>query len=135
YLRVYASGKPDVVGALTAEEHNLLQARRLAISHGRWDALVKTMQGLRVLYEATARNAEWARLVDEVLPYFLDPATDDPLPGCEEQWNLVTDYRARLARDARLWPEAERLQIKVTVWNRQCATIASADTNAERTLA
>ena len=33
-----------------------------------------------------------------------------PLSGREEQWGLVTDYRVRLAMEARNWAEAERLQ-------------------------
>jgi tetratricopeptide (TPR) repeat protein len=69
------------------------------------------MQGLRNLYEHMGRRAEWARLVAEVRDDFVDPATDGPLPGREEEdWGLVNDYRVRLAREARQWAEAERLQ-------------------------
>jgi tetratricopeptide (TPR) repeat protein len=82
------------------------------------------MQGLRALYDHTGRRAEWGRLVEEIVPDFVDPATDGPLPGREEQWNVVTHYRVRLARQARQWPEAERLQRAHVDWNRQRAAPA-----------
>ena len=56
------------------------------------------MQGLHQLYGHTGRRAEWQALVEEIVPDFVDPATDGPLPGREEQWGLVTEYRVRLAR-------------------------------------
>jgi len=84
------------------------------------------MQGLRSLYGHTGRRAEWARLVEEIVPDLVDPDTDGPLPGREEQWGLVTDYRVRLAREARQWAEAERLQQVCVDWDRQRATSALA---------
>jgi len=79
------------------------------------------MQGLDDLYDHTGRRAEWARLVEEIVPDLVDPATDGPLPGREEQWNLVTEYRVRLAREARQWAEAKRLQRVCVDWDRQHA--------------
>ena len=43
-------------------------------------------------------------------PSFIDPATDGPLPGREDQWGIITGYRVRLAMAARDWPTATRLQ-------------------------
>ena len=120
----YVDGHSEVVGALHAEEANLLQARSLARAHGWWGALVGTMQGLRMLYHHTGRGAEWRRLVEEIVPQFVDPATGGPLPGPEEYWSLVTEYRVRLAREARQWPEAERLQRTAVEWDRQRASQA-----------
>jgi len=85
YHNQYGDGNRDVIGALTAEEANLLHARQLARRHGWWDALTSTMQGLRTLYGHTGRRAEWTRLVEEIVPIFVDPATDGSLPGREEQ--------------------------------------------------
>jgi tetratricopeptide (TPR) repeat protein len=68
------------------------------------------MQGLFVLYDHMGRRAEWARLVAEVKDDFVELATDGPLPGREEEWYLVNQYRVQLARGARQWAEAERLQ-------------------------
>jgi len=123
YADEYERGNRDVVHATAAEEANLLHARHLARRHGWWRAVIQTMQGLRRLYDQTGRRGEWARLVEEIVPDFVDPATDGPLPGREEDWGLVTEYRARLAREAREWAEAERLQRVRVAWNRQRATL------------
>jgi tetratricopeptide (TPR) repeat protein len=122
-----------VVGALRVEEPNLLHARALALRNGWWSRVISTMQGLRHLYAHTGRRAEWARLVEEIVPDFIDPATEGPLPGREEDWRLVTDYRVRLVRDARQWAEAERLQDLLVEWNRGRAR--DDDRNSQRTLA
>jgi len=106
----YIEGHAEVIGVLGAEEANLLQARALARAHGWWPTVIGPMQGLRTLYDHTGRRDEWARLVEEIVPDLIDSATDGPLPGKEEEWVFVTDYRVRLARRARQWPEAERLQ-------------------------
>jgi len=144
YTAQYVGGNRDVIAALTAEEANLLHARQLARANGWWDALIGAMQGLDRLYDHTGRRAEWARLVDEIVPDFVDPASDGPLPGREEQWSLVTDYSVQLARQARQWAEAGRLQRVRVDWNRRRATPAlaappealdDAQRNAVRTLA
>jgi tetratricopeptide (TPR) repeat protein len=48
--------------------------------------------------------------VYDVVPDFIDPANDGPLPGREDDWALMTGYRVRLASDERNLIEAERLQ-------------------------
>ena len=103
YHNQYEDGNRDVIAPLRAEEANLLHARsrpeRTAAVEGRdhWaDAITSTMQGLRTLYDHTGRRAEWARLVEEIVPDFVGP-DDLPLPGREEQWSLVTEYRVLLA--------------------------------------
>jgi tetratricopeptide (TPR) repeat protein len=111
---------------MRAEEANLLQARRLARMHGWWDLVTIPMQGLLQLYNHTGRRAEWKRLVDEIVPDFVDPTNDGPLPGREEDWSLVTEYRVRLAEEERQWAEAERLQTVCVDWNRQRAAPALA---------
>jgi len=126
YHNQYGAGNRDVISALTAEEPNLLHARRLARQHGWWMAVMRAMQGLRSLYAHTGRRAEWAQLVQEIVPDFVDPAGDGPLPGREEDWSLVTQYRVLLAQQTRRWPEAERLQRARVDWNRQRATPALA---------
>jgi tetratricopeptide (TPR) repeat protein len=133
YHDQYADGNRDVVGALRAEEPNLLHARALARRNGWRGCVTSTMQGLRKLYEHIGRRAEWARLVEEIVPDFIDPATEGPLPGREEDWSLVTEYRVRLAREARQWAEAERLQRLHVEWDR--ARARDDDRNSQRTLA
>lgn len=126
YMAQYVDGNRGVVGVLSLEESNLLFARHLARTHGWWVRIISTMQGLRSLYEHTGRRGEWARLVEEIVPDFVDPATDGPLLGREEQWGLVTDYRVRLAWEARQWEQAERLLRATVEWDRQQAASALA---------
>ena len=82
------------------------------------------LQGLCVLYRRTGREGEWARLVAEVTPEFIDPATDGPLPGRDDQWTIITGYRVRLAMAARDWPTATGLQALQMAWNRDQAAAA-----------
>ncbi|HUU95751.1 MAG TPA: CHAT domain-containing protein [Phycisphaerae bacterium] len=124
YHSQYDGGKRDVIDALKAQEANLLHARQLARTHGMWRRVISTMRGLDVLHQQTGRRPEWARLVAEIVPDFVDPATDGPLPGREGQWSLVTGYRVLLARQARRWTEAERLQRVLVDWARQQAAAA-----------
>jgi tetratricopeptide (TPR) repeat protein len=122
YHKQLNKGNWEVIEALAAEEENLLHARQLARANGWWGQIISAMQGLRRLYNHTGRRAEWQRLVDEVVPDFVDPGTGGPALGREEQWSLVTNYRVVLAIQARQWEEAERLQRADLEWNRARAT-------------
>jgi len=84
------------------------------------------MQGLDDLYDHTGRRAEWARLVEEIVPDFVDPGSDGPLPGREDWWSFVTQYRVPLAREVRQWEKAERLQRMNVEWRRERALAALA---------
>ena len=89
--RPEAGHAAQVVPVLGAEEANLRHALDLARAAGLWDAAAGCLQGLRVLYERTGRDGEWARLVAAVTPDFTDPATGGPLPGRDDQWSLITE--------------------------------------------
>lgn len=119
YQQQYENGNRDVIDILQAEEANLLHARRLARTQEWWDAIIATMQGLQTLYNHTGRWTEWSRLVKEIVPDFIDPDTDGPLPGREDYWSLVSQYRIRLARNARQLKQAERMQGTVVEWERR----------------
>ena len=121
YHDKFEGGSRDVVGVLAAEEANLLYARTLARSNGWRRRVISTMQGLRCLYRQAGRAAEWSGLVEEVVPDFIDPVTDGPLPEDEGDWTLVTGYRVQVALDARRWEEAERLLNLDVGWNRRRA--------------
>lgn len=126
YTYKYEYGNRDVIIALAVEEPNLLQAKRLALECGWLDPVVSTMQGLRSLYHHTGREAEWSRLVNEIVPHFVDAKTDGLIPGREDKWSLVTEYRVRLARRARQWEEAMRLESIRVDFDRQRAATALA---------
>jgi tetratricopeptide (TPR) repeat protein len=126
YFGEYEQGRREVLASVAAEEDNLLAAWRLARADGWWRGVIGAMQGLRTLYDATGRRAARRRLVEDVVPEFVDPATDGPLPGRAGYWSLVTEYRVGLAREARDWLEAERLLSLLVDRNRQIAQSALA---------
>jgi tetratricopeptide (TPR) repeat protein len=131
-----ANGNGNSIGILMVEEANLLYVRRLARISSWWHIVIKTMQGLRQLYEQTGRYAEWANLVAEIVPDFVDTTTNKALTGREEHWGVVTEYRVQLAMKNRQWVEAERLQRICVEWDRQCATpfLAKPSTDDERNM-
>jgi hypothetical protein len=126
YHNEYNQGRRGVVSTVRLEEPNLLQARRLARTHGWWDQVIAAMQGLRMLYEHTGRNVEWARLVDELVPDLVDPATGGPRSGREDLWSLVTEYREALAVQRRDYAAAEGLLRARVAWNQERAAAALA---------
>ncbi len=128
-----ATGAGDPVPALRAEEANLHHALTLARAAQHWADTLGCLQGLLVLYERTGRDGEWARLVGQVTPEFIDPATSGPLPGREDQWGLITDYRIRLASAARDWPAAAGLQRARIAWDRDRAAAARATPDGQLT--
>jgi tetratricopeptide (TPR) repeat protein len=117
----YDDGHREVLSGLVAQENNLLAAWHTARTNGLWNCVTSTMQALQTLYDATGRSAAWRQLVAEVVPEFIDPGTDGPLHGREDEWRLVTDYRIGLADEERKWQEAERLQHLCVDWDRQRA--------------
>ena len=124
YWYQYEHGNRDVISALAAEERNLLHARGLALERDWMDPVISAMQGLARLYDQTGRRAEWRRLVEEIVPYFVDTETDGPLSGLEYNWSLVTGYRVRIAREMRQWAEAMRLQSVCVELDRRLAADA-----------
>ena len=110
YHNLYDQGNRGVITLLRAEEANLLHARRMALRHGWYSAIISAMQGLFWLYNHTGRRSEWRRLVDEIVPAFIDPTSDGSLPGREVQWAMVTTYRIALLREERQWAAAAKLQ-------------------------
>jgi hypothetical protein len=91
----YEHGNRAVIGALQFEEANLLHARRLAREYGWRREVISAMQGLRKLYSHAGRPAEWKRLVEEIVPDFVDPAGGGPLSGKRRSigaWWSITRY-------------------------------------------
>lgn len=131
YHRVYDEGNRDVIAALSQEESNLLYARRLSRIFGWWRPLTSTMQGLDTLYEHTGRRVEWAALVVEIAPDFIDSATNGPLAGREEQWAIITEYRIVVAERERQWALAQNLHdVQIDLSRRRAESALSAAPNA-----
>ncbi len=57
-------------------------------------------------------------------PDFINPETGGALPGREDVWHIVTNFRVRLAIDRRDWPTATALQNALIAWNRDLAAAA-----------
>ncbi|HYU34319.1 MAG TPA: CHAT domain-containing protein [Thermoanaerobaculia bacterium] len=132
YHDEYENGNHDVLAALQAEEANLLHARWLARALGRWSLVSSIMQGLHQLYEHTGRREEWKRLVEEIVPDFFEPQSNESLPGREESWILVANFLVQIAAVERRWNEAERLQITCMNWHRQRAAVILARSREKR---
>ncbi|HEY5116665.1 MAG TPA: CHAT domain-containing protein, partial [Nakamurella sp.] len=124
YFNRIEQGQRGWLGNLADEEANLLHALHLARTHHWWDRVMRAMQGLRALYGQAGRRAEWARLVHDLTGDLTDPATDLRLPGREDHWSVFTNYRIRIARDNRDWPQAEHLQTLELHRDRQNAATA-----------
>lgn len=122
----FGEGNRDVIQPLALEEANLLAARRAARRNGWWRRVISAMQGLRSLYQYQGRTAEWARLVPEIAPDYCT-ADDAPIPGREDDYDLVMEYRVSQASQYdRDLPAAAALQEKLVAWNRRQATASLA---------
>ena len=126
-------GAGDPVPTLRVEEANLLHALALARHAQHWADTTSCLQGLSVLYQRTGRDGEWARLVEQVTPEFIAPATGGPLPGRENHWNVITNYQVQLAMAARDWPTATRLQQALITQDRDQAAAALATPGSQLT--
>lgn len=122
YTDQVAEGRSAVVlPLLRVEEPNLTHAVELARAHQLPAAGLECLAALHRLYEFTGRDVEWARLVGEVEGDYIEPTTDEPLPGRDEQYGLVMRFRVQIARERRDWPTATRLQSARTAWVRDRA--------------
>jgi tetratricopeptide (TPR) repeat protein len=117
YFEQYEGGNRDVIALLRAEESNLLHAYQLARQHDWWNALIKIMQGFFTLY-STSRRAEWKRLVDDIVPIFVD-SQEAFIIGRESALAVINKYRIELARESHNLGEAERILRKSVDWDRQ----------------
>jgi len=121
YFNQYEDGNRDVIAPLRSEEPNLLHARSLACQHGWWQAIINAMQGLRQLYDHTGRRAEWKRLVEEIVPDFVDK-DNNPIPEREAQWLLVSQWIRFLFKEQHDYQAAENQIRKEVEYNRRRAT-------------
>ncbi len=134
YHRAYLSQGRDTIPTLWVEEANLQNAFALARRAQDWDDVIGCLQGLRALYQRTGRAGDLSRVVDEITPDFTDPANDQPLPGRESYWAIITELRVRFALDnTRDWTTAARLQRLRIAWERDQTATALATPDTELT--
>ena len=117
----YDEGNVDVIEPLKKAEANLHHALKLSLAYSWWILSISVMQGLNTLYDHTGAQAEWERLLSEVVPHFVEAESNKALPGREAEWNQITEYRVDLAMKTRRWEEAERLQLVRVEWERDRA--------------
>ncbi|MFZ1218229.1 MAG: CHAT domain-containing protein [Chthoniobacterales bacterium] len=126
YHRQFYGGNRGVIAFLELEEPNLLHARRLARRNEWWLPIVSCMQGLNSLYDYQGRMSEWARLVEEIRFDFCT-ADNEPIPGREDQYSVVMEYRVALAKDHEFdLARAAALQEKCVRFDRHQAAAALA---------
>lgn len=121
YYNMFEKGDRDVLRISSIEESNLLHARKLSLDNSWHGFTIGTMQGLRALYSHLGRRIEWELLVEELIPVFVDPVTDGPLPGWEHEWRFITEYRVAIAQNELKWKQAEHLQSLRVAWERNDA--------------
>lgn len=98
-----------MINTSARNEMNFLHARQLALANEWWKALVGCMLGLRYLNTELSNSSKWKVLVEEIIPAFVEPITDGPLPGRENGWRFIMEYRAAIAGWEGRDKEAERL--------------------------
>lgn len=115
----FEDGNPRAIQYLALEETNLLHARRTARRQSCWHPVILAMHGLRNIYDYQGRLFEWLRLVAEITPDYCTP-DDVPIPGREEGYSIVMEYRVDLARyHDRDLPRAAVLQERRIAYDRQ----------------
>lgn len=123
--RRFYEGKRELILVQELEEMNLLHAWRIARRKHWWGCVTSAMQGLRGLYDYHGRNAEWARLVTEIIPDYCT-SSDEPVAGREDSYSLIMEYRLSLIKKTRDYAAAAALECKALEFNRHQAREALA---------
>ncbi|WP_187970250.1 CHAT domain-containing protein [Aquibium microcysteis] len=126
-------GNADARAGLAAEEDNLLAAWSLATEAGDWARAIRCMQGLKEIYAYGGRRGAWRALVAPLRQALLDPHTEDPPPGLEDEWLLALEYDAGIAMEDRDWSHAAAILRNRIDWRRTTTAGARARADAERT--
>ena len=121
YHEQYEHGNREVIAPLRAEEPNLLQVRSLARQNGWWDCSSVPWRDWIHIYEHTGRHAEWKRLVNEIVPDFVDK-DGNPITECEEKWLFISQWMRSLFREQHDYRAAENQIRKEVEFNRRRAT-------------
>ncbi len=115
----YGDGERDLLSAMIADEQNVLHALRLARAHAWWEEVIGLLRVINKVYSETGRKMEYVRVLEDVVPDFLDPITSDPRPGMEDWWFEFAAVRARdirLGKDGAL--KAEHIYLRLMAYAR-----------------
>lgn len=113
FTLAYGHGNQEkVIKALGDEEGNLRHAFVLCRKYKWWQAEIGLFHGIFTLYWNSGRRVEWAAVLDEVIPDFVDDQ-GSALPGRERWWTFVMDQGVRLAMWRRDFSRAEFLASSV----------------------
>ena len=89
YRNQYGAGNQEVIGAMRAEEANLLHARRLAWEHGWWHRVISPMQGLRQSAAPTPAGGRSGSSLSR--------------RSCPTSWTRRAAARSRVGRNSGAW--------------------------------
>lgn len=120
----YTQGNRDFLFAFEEQEQNLLHAFRLARANEWWQEVVGLIGCFEEFYRDSGREPEYFRLLIDIVPDFVDPATDEPRSGKESWWAYITQQRAGYARASGDLKLAERLLHRLLSKARERATTA-----------
>ncbi|MBU0908772.1 MAG: CHAT domain-containing protein [Proteobacteria bacterium] len=117
----YEDGNLDLMNFIKLHYYNLLRARQIAITNELWVPLVRCMRALRIYFSENswAAESEWGQLVAEIVPHFVDPASDGPIQGRTEGWKFLTQFRVEIASYEGSQEEAARLQTLLVDFSRR----------------
>ncbi len=107
------------IKTLSAHESNFRAAFTLSTGSGDWVSGFAVLFGLFTLYKHSGRWLDIGRLVDQALPYYVDTASGQPLPGREQVWADFQHLRVELFIQNHQLNEALRLQEDIVAQKRR----------------
>jgi tetratricopeptide (TPR) repeat protein len=97
----YDDGERELLFDLIVNEQNMLHSLRLARAHGWWNEVIGLLRVINKLYSETGRKMEFVRVLEDVVPDFIDPVTHMARKGMEEWWFEFAMIRAREIRSGK----------------------------------
>jgi len=110
--------REEALRAMIDEEANFRNALTLSREYGWAQAEIGLLHGLFTQYWHSGRRAEWAALLEETLPQFID-SHGHALPGRERWWTFLVDHLVRLAMWRRDFQKAKELSQSVLAAERE----------------
>jgi tetratricopeptide (TPR) repeat protein len=116
--------KSIAVDTLKVNELNLRSALATSRRIDDWRKVLDLVFGLQVLFDSTDRWAEFARLVEEIAPEFVNPTTGAVVAGREAAFARIQNARSSILMQEHRLDEAERIQRDVVFRLREHMSVA-----------